>query len=208
MKTILVFTCLFVSATVFAQNEKVEGDAMAASENYSGAAMMYRNCMEKDEQCLMKLFMLLYENKIEPQSTDELFQLINQPARRGNTEAQFYLGKMFQSGNGISKNESEALNWFKRSAGRNNVNAQYELGLIYQHGKGVKTNINTAKKWYKKCADQGHYDAQNILTKLAQNDKVKKEKNVKEPKEKKQEEPKEKRGILNKINSQRSSKNN
>jgi FOG: TPR repeat, SEL1 subfamily len=185
MKKNLVFICLFVSAAVFAQNEKVEGDAMAASENYSGAAMMYRACMEKDEQCLMKLFMLLYENKVEPQSADELYQLINPPARRGNTEAQFYLGKMFQSGTGISKNESEALNWFKKSAGKNNIKAQYELALIYHHGQGVKTNIKTAKKWYKKCADQGHFDAQNTLTELTQNDNAKKERKIKVPKLKK-----------------------
>ena len=194
--------CLFVSAAVFAQNEREAADAMAIDENYSGAAMMYRICMEKDEQCAMKLFMLIYENKIEMQSTDELYQLINQPARRGNAEAQFYFAKMFQTGNGIAKNEREALNWLEKSAGKGKskgyVIAQYELGNMYRYGQGVKMNINTAKKWYAKSAAQGHYDSQNSLTELSQSTKEKpvKEKKVKEPKVKKEKEPKEKGSIL------------
>ena len=192
MKKGLLFMCLFVSAAVFAQNEKVEGDTMAADENYSGAAMMYRICMEKDEQCAMKLFMLIYENKIEAQSTDELYQLINQPARRGNSEAQFYFGKMFLTGTGISKNENEALNWFMRSAQKDNANAQYELGRMYQFGQGVKTNISQAKKWYSKSAALGHYDAQNSLTDLSQNkqDKTSKDKTSRDKKETEKKEPK------------------
>jgi len=195
MKKVLLVMCLFVSTAVIAQNEKEEGDAMAASENYSGAAMMYRICMEKDEQCRMKLFMLIYEKKIEMQSSDELYQLINQPARSGNSEAQFYLGKMFQSGTGISKNESEALNWLLKSAGKGkgNANAQFELGNMYRYGQGVKTNISTAQKWYTKSAAQGHFDAQNSLTDLAQSKKEPKEKKEKASKEKKEKATKEKK---------------
>ena len=200
MKKVLLFLGLLVSVAVFAQNEKEEGDAMAATENYSGAAMMYRICMEKDEQCAMKLFKLIYENKIEMQSTDELYQLINQPARRGNTEAQLYLAKMFQTGTGIAKNESEALNWFLKSAGKGNANAQFELGNMYRYGQGVKkANINEAKKWYKKSAAQGHYDAQNSLTELSQsaNEKPEKNKKEKEP-EQKSDSPKKSRKLLGK----------
>ena len=170
-KKILLSICLFNALALFAQNEKQEGDAMAAAENYSGAAMMYRICMEEDEQCGLKLFRLIYDKKIEAQSTDELYQLINAPAKKGNADAQFYFGKMYRNGQGVSKNEREAINWFRKSAEQGNADAQYELGQMYQSGSGVKTNAREAQKWYEKSAGQGHPEAQNNLKSMSKDQK-------------------------------------
>jgi TPR repeat protein len=144
-KVVLLLICLAVYSATFAQNEKREGDDMAAAGNFSGAAMYYRLCMESDEQCLLKLFKLMYDEKIEPETTDELFQLINPLAQQGNVEAQFYLGEMYAKGRGVSKNDAEAVVWYKKSAEQGNANAQNELDRISQQGWGVSQDMQEAK---------------------------------------------------------------
>ena len=138
MKKVIVFICLYGWTTIFAQNEKQQADDMVIEANFSGAAMMYRMCMEQDEQCLMKLFKLIYEKKVDLQSTDELYQLIRTPAERGNAEAQYYLGEMYLIGNGVSKNDREAMNWLRKSAKSGNIDAHNRLKTISQDSKVTK----------------------------------------------------------------------
>ena len=126
-KTILLLLCLFGSAAIFAQTEKQEGDELAAEENYSAAAMMYRLCMEQDEECQLKLIRLIYEEKVEPQFTNELFQLIDPLAKKGNAEVQFYLATMYENDKGIEKNQEKAIEYYQKSAGQGHTLAQTEL---------------------------------------------------------------------------------
>jgi len=114
-KIIGLFICLFCSVAIIAQVNKKQGDDMAKVENYSGAAMMYRLCMQKDEECLIKLIRLLYEEKVEPQFSNELYQLVNPLAEKGNAEAQFYVGGMYHQGLGVKKDMDEALKWYQKS---------------------------------------------------------------------------------------------
>ena len=133
MKKLIIFLVCLVSYTaVSAQNEKEEGDKMVADENYSGADMMYRLCIEldNDEECSFKLFKLLYEKKSEPTSADELFQLISPLAEKGNTEAQYYLGMMYSKGFGVAQDYAKAIRWLQLSADQGNTGAKEELVLI------------------------------------------------------------------------------
>ena len=118
MKQLLIsLSFLFIAMSVYAQDGLKEGDEMAAAGNYDGAAVMYRICMESNEQCVLKLFKLIYDEKIEPQFTDELFQLINPLAKKGNAEAQFYLGELYRKGiGGVEQSNDEALKWLQQSA--------------------------------------------------------------------------------------------
>jgi hypothetical protein len=126
-KIILLWVCLAGSTVLYAQDEKKQGDEMAASENYTGAAMMYRLCMEDDAQCALKLFRLIYDKKIESQSTDELYQLISPLAEQGNAEAQFYLGEMYVEGYGVEKDLKEAAGWYQKSVKQGNADARRSL---------------------------------------------------------------------------------
>ena len=157
-KIFVLFVGLISSVAIFAQNEKKEGDEMAADENYSGAAMMYRLCMQQDEECLLKLIRLLYEEKVEPQFTNELYQLINPLAENGNAEAQFYLGVMFLKGFD-TKDSDKSFEWIKKSAEQGNADAQHQLGLMYQKGMGIKQDIDEALRWYRKSMAQGNQQA-------------------------------------------------
>jgi len=130
-KNSILLICLFSSLAIFAQNEQKDGDDMAAAGNYSGAAMMYRRCMESNPQCRLKLFKLIYDGKIDSQSTDELYQLINPLARQGNAEAQYYLGMLYKQGiGGVRQDNTEASTWIQRSADQGYAYARNELAAV------------------------------------------------------------------------------
>ena len=134
-KLIVLGICLFCVPAIFAQDVKKQGDDMAADQNYSGAAMMYRLCIEieQDEECVLKLFQLIYEKKIEPESADELFQLISPLAQKGNPAAQFYLGELYRRGlGGVSQDYRETKVWLQKSADQNYADALKAMETFYK----------------------------------------------------------------------------
>ena len=133
MRKLFIFlVCLMSYTAISAQNEKEEGDQMVADGNYSGADMMYRLCIElnNDDECSFKLFKLLYDKKSDPTSSDELFQLISPLAEKGNAEAQFYLGMMYSKGYGVTQDLAKAIKWLQLCADKGNTAAQEELTLL------------------------------------------------------------------------------
>ena len=127
-KTILLIACLCGSFSAIAQEELKQADEMAAAGNYDGASIMYRICMESNEQCALRLFKLIYEGKIEAQFSDELYQIINPLAGKGNAEAQFYLGELYRKGmGGVAQNDVEALKWLRLSAEKDYAEAKSAL---------------------------------------------------------------------------------
>jgi len=130
----ILFVCLICCAAIDAQNEQRRGDEMAAAGNYSGAEIMYRQCMERDVQCRLKLFKLIYDEKIEAQSSYELFQLIAPLAQTGNPEAQYYLGMLYRKGiGGVRQDNNEASRWLQRSANQGYADARNELDAMRQN---------------------------------------------------------------------------
>lgn len=71
------------------------------------------------------------------------------------SESQFYLGLLHETGNGAVKNYSMALGWYQRAAGANNVEAQIKLANMYENGLGAPRNIEKAGKWYARAAKNG-----------------------------------------------------
>jgi TPR repeat protein len=85
-------------------------------------------------------------------------------AKQGNASAQNDLGLMYIEGNGVPKDELEAVKWYRKSAEQGNAVGQAHLGAIYARGYGgVTQNYAEAFKWSRKAAEQGNADAQNML---------------------------------------------
>lgn len=87
-------------------------------------------------------------------------------ALRGDREAQFLTGIIYNQGIGIEQNLSVAAQWFEKSAQQGHVDAQYNIGLMYAIGKGVKEDRSTAILWLERAADQGDDDAVKLLSEL------------------------------------------
>lgn len=84
-------------------------------------------------------------------------------ADKGDARAQFYLGKMYFSGHGYSRNYNEAFKWYSASAAGNNSNGQLSLGRMYAYGLGIGQNYEEAMKWVRKSAEQGNPKAMDFL---------------------------------------------
>jgi len=90
-------------------------------------------------------------------------------AEEGSANAQFNLGAMYDNGDGVPEDDSEAANWYLQAANQGHVNAQFNLGVMYADGEGVTENLSEAATWYRKAADQGDYRAQYNLGALYAN---------------------------------------
>jgi len=83
--------------------------------------------------------------------------------RERRARAQNILGRMYQSGDGVSRNYRQAVKCFLEAAELGDENGQYNLGRMYQRGTEVNRDCREAAKWFRKAAQQGHYKAQYRL---------------------------------------------
>lgn len=86
--------------------------------------------------------------------------LMRPSAEQGQAWAQFNLGVMHEEGNGVPKDEKEAVAWYRKAAEQGLARAQSNLGFMYEHGKGVQQSYKEAVAWYRKAAAQGEAWAQ------------------------------------------------
>lgn len=81
-------------------------------------------------------------------------KLIKQ-AESGDKFAQYDLGVAYAKGEGISKDEVQAVHWYHKAAEQGYVKAQASLGLMYAIGQGVAQDDAEAVRWYRKAAELG-----------------------------------------------------
>jgi uncharacterized protein len=85
-------------------------------------------------------------------------------ADQGNAKAQALLGTMYENGEGLAQDLTEAVKWLRKAAEGGEVTAQDYLGIFYATGdSGLQQDYSQAAKWYRKAADQGNPHAQNSL---------------------------------------------
>jgi hypothetical protein len=127
----------------------------------------------------------MYESYGVPKDSVEAVKWYRKAAEQGIAEAQFNLGKMYNSGEGVPRDYVEAAKWYRKAAEQGIAEAQCLLGEMYwgvSHNSldfykrdgystiayyGVKSDTYSdaveAVKWYRKAADQGHDVAQRCL---------------------------------------------
>lgn len=81
-------------------------------------------------------------------------------AQAGDADAQFALGTLYQSGQGVPRDDEQATAWFRKAAEQGSVPAQYNLGNAYKHGRGVQADEAQAVHWWTKAAKAGLAPAQ------------------------------------------------
>ena len=69
-------------------------------------------------------------------------------AEQGHAKAQYLLGLMYASGEGVLENDKEAVKWYRKAAEQGDAKAQYYLGVSYASGRGVLKNYTEAYAWF------------------------------------------------------------
>ncbi len=69
-------------------------------------------------------------------------------AEQGVAEAQFLLGFMYLTSQGVPLDHAEAVKWYRKAAERGYAKAQFFLGFVYRKGRGVPQDYVRAYVWY------------------------------------------------------------
>ena len=92
------------------------------------------------------------------------YKLLLPLAEQGDAAAQYNLGLMYYTGQGVPQDYIEAVKWYRLSAEQGYAEGQYNLGVIYHEGQGVGQGVPQdyieGLKWYRLAAKQGFTHAQ------------------------------------------------
>ena len=81
----------------------------------------------------------------------------------GHATAQLYLGLLYLSGRGVTKDEGHAAKLCRKAAEQGHGYAQYALGTMYADGTGVTKDYAEAAHWLMKAARRGQTAAREKL---------------------------------------------
>ena len=98
-----------------------------------------RSANQKHETARFKLLYWDMEKRGLSDKNRTKLEELNQKAKQGNAQAQYYLGKMYAYGVGINTNPDVAIGWLKKAASVGVLEAELELGYLMddkQHEAG------------------------------------------------------------------------
>jgi hypothetical protein len=77
------------------------------------------------------------------------------PVAQGDAEAQYFLGGLYLSGHGVTRDSAEAISWYRRAGYQGFALAGLSLGSMYANGQGAEQNYVEAARWFRLAADKG-----------------------------------------------------
>ena len=176
----LAFLCvlqLVSSASTLAQNiatncDKYAADALdpqhiTAGVNFENmnVALAYPACEDAVLQYPnnMRLAYQLVRTYAKANRFRTAAEQYHRAADQNYAAAQLALGMLYADGEGVAKDDQQAVAWFRKAANQGYAPAQDRLGFIYQSGEGVSKDVQQAVAWFRKAADQGYAFAQYRL---------------------------------------------
>jgi TPR repeat protein len=122
-------------------------------------------CVNKTTERFFKVLSALKE------SSEKIYQIqdigvLKKQAAKGEAEAQFRLGVCYDKGEGITRNNKQAVLLYEKAASQNHAYAQNNFGVCYEQGLGLEKNFEKAKMYYQEATLNGHISAKNNLEKL------------------------------------------
>jgi hypothetical protein len=96
----------------------------------------------------------------------EAMRLWQQESDLGDAEAAFNIGRLYDHGLGVRRDEQMAATWFQTAAKRGNAKAQYMLGLILSEQGSDPETLRQAIEWLRRAAVQGEPKSVRLLKEL------------------------------------------
>lgn len=94
---------------------------------------------------------------------ERAFKIFFALANQGHAEAQEDLGLLYELGRGTSRDDIEAVKWYRLAADQGSARAQNSLASKYISGQGIQRDKAEAKKWAQFSAEQGDTSGQMLL---------------------------------------------
>ena len=101
---------------------------------------------------LVLLFTSLTCFGVTPEEAEEY----RQAAEQGNAWDQAILGVLYDNGDGVPEDDTEAVKWYRKAADQGDADAQFNLGLMYRKGDGITQDDVMAYMWFNLAAAQGY----------------------------------------------------
>jgi TPR repeat protein len=84
-------------------------------------------------------------------------------ARAGHALAQFQLGVMYCTGEGVEKDLTRGVAWYEAAAKQGHALGQFNLAVMLSKGQGCELDLKKAAAWFESAAEQGMAAAQLAL---------------------------------------------
>ncbi|HRU97403.1 MAG TPA: hypothetical protein P5092_08265 [Ruminococcus sp.] len=99
----------------------------------------------------------------------QIFNDIKFLAESDDALAQGIIGWMYDTGHGVEKDKTKAVEWYRKATEQGYAYAQCNLGTMYSNGYGIEQDKTKAVEWYRKAAEQGYVRAQCNLGYMYEN---------------------------------------
>ena len=80
--------------------------------------------------------------------------------KEGDADARYYLGRMYEQGQGFEPDPFKAMEIYRKAAGEGSEKAQLKIGNAYYTGQGEDKSYKDAFFWYSKAAENNSFPAQ------------------------------------------------
>lgn len=87
-------------------------------------------------------------------------------AMSGDVYAQYKLGRLYELGESVPKDEYYAFMWYKMAAEKNHHDAVFQLAMMYEEGRGTQKNPYEARRLLTILAQSGNQKAIQKLNQL------------------------------------------
>ncbi len=103
----------------------------------------------------------------EKQSIKKAIDSYEKASLQRYDSALYALGRLYQRGIGVSKNEAIALTYYRSASQLGHAEASFKVGEFYEGGMGVSKSEKEAIKYYLAAYEKGHEEATGKLQGLA-----------------------------------------
>ena len=90
-----------------------------------------------------------------------------QASERGDINAQYALGLMYEAGRGVSQSYEKAASLYLAAAENGHIESQVNLGVVFVKGKSSLQNYIQAHMWFNIAASQGSRAARDYRDNIA-----------------------------------------
>jgi TPR repeat protein len=84
-------------------------------------------------------------------------------AEQGKADAQIDLGLAYAKGEGVTRDDATARQWFQRAAAQGVAQAQFLMGSMLERGRGGPRSYDEALIWYQRAAEQSYPPAEAAM---------------------------------------------